>query len=150
MAERPSGRLARTESPAAPGPDERLGALVVEDDPATARAIVASFELQGFDTRHAPTLDAARRELAARPPTIASLDLVLPDGSGFELVPELGAAGVRCVIVVSGERSRDVVLESLGAEVFRHLVKPLRLSALFGAIVDAKALLAEDAEPASR
>ena len=125
-------------APGAPGP---LLALVVEDDPDIARAIVASFELQGFEVRHAATLDAARRELAARCPAVASIDIGLPDGRGFELVPELGAAGVRRVIVVSGERSRDVVVESLGAGVFRHLVKPLRLSALFGAIIDAKASL---------
>lgn len=130
-------------------PATPLRALVVEDDPAAARAIVAGFELQGVTACHAGSLVEARAYLDTDRPAIACIDLSLPDGYGLDLVPALEAVGVRYVIVVSGERAHEHVVRGLKGGVFRHFVKPLRLSMLLDAIIEIKAVLASEAADAA-
>lgn len=43
----------------------------------------------GFATASAETLTAARKILAEQPPDIIVLDILLPDGNGFDFLPEL-------------------------------------------------------------
>ncbi|MGC4004483.1 MAG: response regulator [Pirellulales bacterium] len=74
------------------GPTPR-GVLIVEDDPLTSEMLVDLLTEQygpGTAVVGAPTLAAARRELAARPELeIVLLDHILPDGLGVEFLNEL-------------------------------------------------------------
>ena len=97
--------------------------LVVEDEPAIAESLAYSLRRDGYAAQIVGTVAAAEREIGGV--DLVILDLMLPDGSGFEV---LGAAR-RCatppaVIVLSsrdGEADRVAALES-GAD--DYVTKP--------------------------
>ena len=74
-----------TAAPTADAPP-RPRILHIEDDADVHRFIsTLATELADFD--HAPDLDAARRLLAAHAYDLVILDLALPDGSGWDILP---------------------------------------------------------------
>jgi two-component system catabolic regulation response regulator CreB len=85
--------------------------LVVEDEPAIAESIAYALRRDGFAVGIASTLAEAERELEGT--DLVVLDLMLPDGSGFDL---LGLARQRAhgvaVIILS---SRDDVADRIAA-----------------------------------
>ena len=97
--------------------------LVVEDEPAIAESLAYSLRRDGYAAQIVGTVAAAEREIAGA--DLVILDLMLPDGSGFEV---LGAArrspNAPPVIVLSsrdGEADRVAALES-GAD--DYVTKP--------------------------
>lgn len=97
--------------------------LVVEDEPAIAESLAYSLRREGYQVALAPTLAAAEDKVEDC--QLVILDLMLPDGSGFELL-----AGLRrlsdppAVIVLSsrdGEADRVAGLET-GAD--DYVTKP--------------------------
>src|SRR5262245_24374490 len=78
----------------------------------------------------APTLTAARRLLSV---DVVVLDLVLPDGSGFSLIPEITRAGARAIVLTSRDEDVECVaaLEA-GADDF--VAKPFSPRALIARI----------------
>ena len=97
--------------------------LIVEDEPAIAESLSYALRRDGFTVTWAPTLADARDAIEGM--DLLILDLMLPDGSGFELV---GAArrvkGGPAIIVLSsrdGEADRVVALE-MGAD--DYVTKP--------------------------
>jgi two-component system catabolic regulation response regulator CreB len=85
--------------------------LVVEDEPAIAESIAYALRRDGFTVGLASTLAEAERELDGT--DLVVLDLMLPDGSGFDLI---GLARQRAhpvaVIILS---SRDDVSDRIAA-----------------------------------
>ena len=63
-------------------------ALVIEDDPDFAAALEGLVKLEGFETRTARTLDAARKQLKEQQVDVILADLELPDGRGTDLIGE--------------------------------------------------------------
>ena len=59
--------------------------LVVEDDPASRRALVQLLQLSGFEVIIAATLADAVNQLAHKPDFVL-LDLMLPDGTGTSVL----------------------------------------------------------------
>lgn len=96
------------ELPALPRPEPtsngRPRILVCEDDPHVYRQIVRALEAGGYAVDVAPTLERARRLLATRTYAAVTLDLVLADGEGSDLLGELDRIPV---IVISGS-NRDL------------------------------------------
>src|SRR4030095_14040558 len=66
--------------------------LLVEDEAVLARHLVTILTHEGYDVRHADTIDAGRRVAAGAPVDIALLDLPLPEGSGLDLLETLTSA----------------------------------------------------------
>jgi len=98
--------------------------LVVEDEDGIVEPVVAALEREGFAPVVAGTLAAAREAFAATPPDIVLLDVMLPDGSGFDLCRELRRSSDVPVIMVTArgdEMDRIVGLE-IGAD--DYVVKP--------------------------
>lgn len=91
---------------APPSQRPRVRVLVVEDDDAIADAVVYCLERDGMDVARAATLSSARSMSAAR--DVVVLDLGLPDGSGFSLIPELRREPDGPRIVVLTSRDEDV------------------------------------------
>ena len=103
--------------------------LVVEDDDATRRLLVEGLRKERIEARAVADVAAARAAVAADRPSLALVDIGLPDGSGLDLLRGLTADGVP-VIVLSGrggEVDRVLGLE-LGAE--DYVVKPFYLREL--------------------
>jgi DNA-binding response OmpR family regulator len=100
-----------------------LTVLVIEDDNDTADVIRRALLTNGIASTIAPSNAVATALLAAdlRPDAIL-LDLDLPDAFGLDLLPELRT--VAPVIVLTGRRSEDTIVEglSLGAE--DYVTKP--------------------------
>lgn len=97
--------------------------LVVEDEPAIAESIAYSLRRDGFQTTIASTFAQAERELALA--TLVILDLMLPDGSGFDLIAIARRnENPPAIIVLSsrdGEADRVAALET-GAD--DYVTKP--------------------------
>jgi len=64
-------------------------ALIVEDDPGQLRGLAELVEREGFLTRTAGNLAAARAALDEHMPDVVLSDLTLPDGSGLDLLSVL-------------------------------------------------------------
>jgi DNA-binding response OmpR family regulator len=97
--------------------------LVVEDEPAIAESVAYALRRDGFDT--SITVSLAEAEAAAQNVDLIVLDLMLPDGSGFELIGRLRATGRGTPIIVlssrDGEADRVAALET-GAD--DYVTKP--------------------------
>jgi DNA-binding NtrC family response regulator len=105
-------------------------ALVVEDDRSSLAALLELVEHEGFTTAGADSLGAARAALAAGPmPAVVLADLVLPDGSGLELVEAAAAVGAH-VVLITGHASVETAVEALRRGVTDYLTKPVDLARL--------------------
>ncbi|HVY49026.1 MAG TPA: response regulator, partial [Minicystis sp.] len=97
--------------------------LVVEDEPAIAESIAYSLRRDGFAATVAPTVGAAERELPGA--DLVVLDLMLPDGSGFDLIGHIRRRQLGTAIIVlssrDGEADRVAALET-GAD--DYVTKP--------------------------
>ncbi len=98
--------------------------LLVEDEDSITTPLAEALEREGFATRVARTaaeaIEAGKRER----PDLVLLDLMLPDGSGFDVCRELRAVSSVPIIVLSarGEETDRGVGRELGAD--DYVVKP--------------------------
>jgi len=83
--------------------------LVVEDEPAIAESIAYSLRRDGFTVEVAPTLAAAERSIDGV--ALMILDLMLPDGSGFDLIGQVrrGKQGTAIIVLSSRDSEADRV-----------------------------------------
>jgi two-component system catabolic regulation response regulator CreB len=97
--------------------------LVVEDEPAIAESVSYALRRDGFSATSAA--DAASAEKLVADAELIVLDLMLPDGSGFDLINKWRKAGRRTPIIVLSSRDdeadRIAALES-GAD--DYVTKP--------------------------
>jgi CheY-like chemotaxis protein len=107
--------------------------LVVDDDADSLRASVRLLELNGFAAQGAKSLNEALELWTSRPCDILVADLILPDGSGLDLMRRLHGSGVRGVSV-SGHDDPTNQRASLDAGFAAHLVKPIRFEDLLTAV----------------
>ena len=111
--------------------------LIVEDDPSSRAALAELVALEGFDTVTAGSLAEARTYLKTVQPDLLITDLMLPDGSGIELLDsgEMGSP-MECV-VITGHASVDSAVDALRVGATDYLTKPIdvaRLRAILGNI----------------
>ena len=79
--------------------------LLVEDERAIAESLAFALRRDGFEVAHAATRSAAEPELGRC--DLVVLDLMLPDGSGFDLLSELRDAGVRVPVIILSSRDEE-------------------------------------------
>ena len=82
-----------------------LHIVVVEDEPAIAESVAYSLEREGYRASTAPTLEAGRE--AAATADLVVLDLMLPDGSGIDLLVELRRHGRGTPVIVLSSRDQE-------------------------------------------
>lgn len=97
-------------------------ALIVDDDPSFRLGLAAVLRLEGFVTASAATCREALDELAKGSVDVLFVDVNLPDGSGFDLLPRPDAP---TVIVVTAEPSLSVADEALSLGAWDCLAKPV-------------------------
>lgn len=81
------------------------GILIVEDEPAIAESLHYALGRAGFETRTASTLLKAKQ--FAGWPNLIVLDLMLPDGSGFDFIRALRRARDATPIIVLSSREDE-------------------------------------------
>lgn len=102
-----------------------LTVLVVEDSRFASEALRLMCLRSGARIRRADCLYSARRHLKVYRPSVAVIDLGLPDGSGTDLIAELAAARPRVdvILAISGQDNAGEGALGAGADAF--LAKPL-------------------------
>jgi DNA-binding response OmpR family regulator len=98
--------------------------LMVEDERSITEPLAEALAREGFDTEVAGTV-AAALELARRAePDLVLLDVMLPDGSGYDVCRELRAGSRVPIIMLTarGEETDRIVGLELGAD--DYIVKP--------------------------
>lgn len=76
-----------------------LRVLVVEDEPGIAEALVAAFRFRGWYADHAGTVAHAIESVRLVPPDLVVLDVMLPDGLGFDLLNDLRARNPQLAVL---------------------------------------------------
>lgn len=123
----PLPSLPRRPPPGRPLMGVRL--LLVEDSRFASDAVRLMCLRSGARMRRADSLAAARRHLAVYRPTVALIDLGLPDGSGAALLADLAGGDVPGLLATSGDPGREAEALAAGASAF--LAKPLESLAAF-------------------
>jgi PAS domain S-box-containing protein len=99
--------------------------LLVEDHEDTARALRRMLENAGYRVGYASTLASARDLAAKRRFRLVISDLGLPDGSGLDLMGELGDSGQVRGIALSGFGADSDVAAAKAAGFAAHFTKPV-------------------------
>lgn len=82
------------------GPDGRpLRVLVVEDETGISEALVAAFAFRGWDAQSAGTIGEATEKVRLLAPQLVVLDVMLPDGNGFDLLEVLRARNPQIAVL---------------------------------------------------
>lgn len=105
--------------------------LIIEDERMLSQSITEYFEREDYTCEHAYTCNEAFGKIAAYEYDCILLDLMLPDGSGLEIlrnikkeVPQTG------VIIVSAKDSLEDKIEGLKIGADDYLAKPFHLPEL--------------------
>ena len=122
---------------------KRARLLLVEDDAAIRRFVTLALEEMPLDIVEAPTLAAAIEALHGTPFQVVLCDLMLPDGSGLDLLRGLAGADSPCPgaarVAFSAGVSAAVSRELNRAGVLEILAKPASLAALESCVLRALA-----------
>ena len=115
--------------------DERLRVLVVDDEPNIVDVISMALRFEGFDVESAATGADAIAAVAARPPQLVVLDVMLPDIDGFEVARRLAGARAKVpIIFLTARDSTEDVVHGLTLGSDDYVTKPFSLEELVARI----------------
>jgi DNA-binding NtrC family response regulator len=104
-------------------------ALIIDDDTNACEALAELIAEQGFTTGTAASLADAREQLRNAPDLIL-VDLLLPDGSGLDLIKNLPPNPITEVVIVTGHASLESSIEAMRHGATDYLLKPIHLAQL--------------------
>lgn len=105
--------------------------FVVDDNKDTLHLLACLLEGAGFEVRCTGTMQAALLEFPEFGSQLLLSDIGLPDGDGWELLRQLGQAGLHpYAIAMSGFGTPADHAASARAGFRHHMVKPIDLDAL--------------------
>jgi two-component system KDP operon response regulator KdpE len=108
----------------------RARVLVVDDEQQILRALQTSLRGAGYEVETADNAERALAAAAMRPPEAVIVDLLLPDGTGTDVVRELRTWSSAPVIVLSavGEEREKIAALDAGAD--DYVTKPVGIDEL--------------------
>jgi two-component system, NtrC family, response regulator AtoC len=122
-------------------PEHKTRILLVEDETLFARAVAKQLQKAGYACEHAETIADGHALARQFLPDLVLLDMRLPDGNGFDMLPDFAAKGVAVIVMTAhGELADAVNAIKLGA--VDYLKKPIDLDELL--------LIIQKAENASK
>jgi len=114
--------------------------LVVDDDGAIRTVVREALRRAGFTVETAGTVAEQRRCLASFKPEVLVTDVMLPDGNGLDVIPEVLANSPGLpIIVLSAQNTFTTALRATEQGAFDYLPKPFDLAELTRAVTDALA-----------
>ena len=108
--------------------------LVIEDEPALARALAITLRARRYDVDVAHSGSAGLDAVAARHPDVVVLDLGLPDLDGMEVLQALRGWTRVPVVVLSARVTSDEKVEALDAGADDYVTKPFGMDELLARI----------------
>ena len=105
--------------------------LVVEDDAALMEVVCDQLRSLGHTVDAARTIAGALEELGRAQFDVALLDLMLPDGSGIEILRRIAEEDLPTeAIVLTGYASVDTAIEAMKLGAYDYMTKPARMNEL--------------------
>ena len=105
--------------------------LVIEDDADLREIIVRSLEKERYVVETAADCATARMKVFVYEYDCLLLDIMLPDGSGLDILREMSARGRKCnVIILSAKDSIEDKVTGLDLGADDYLAKPFHLAEL--------------------
>lgn len=108
--------------------------LVVDDETQIVRGLSAALRAAGYEVASAETAQSAVRAFAVRPPHVAILDLVLPDGSGVDVCRAVREWTDLPIIVVSALDTEVDKIAALDAGADDYVTKPYAVGELLARV----------------
>jgi two-component system nitrogen regulation response regulator GlnG len=114
--------------------------LVCDDDAAIRTVVREALRRAGHTVETAATAADLKRQIRSFRPQVLLTDVVLPDGNGLDLVPELLAGHPHMpIIVLSAQNTFTTAMRATEQGAFDYLPKPFDLGELAQAVEDALA-----------
>jgi len=107
-------------------------ALIVEDDREAAEMMAALIATENFTVATAHSLREARAQLSLNQPDLVLLDLMLPDGSGMDLLDDTQMLANSEVVLITGHASLETSIQALRHGAADYLIKPVNIKQLQG------------------
>lgn len=105
--------------------------LIVEDDRALAEILKAGLDEDGFEVDVAPNWREGHRLATRMDYRVLVVDLMLPDGSGVDLISSLRRVGiVTPILVVTARGDTATTVSALNHGADAYVVKPVAIAAL--------------------
>ncbi|HEY7184538.1 MAG TPA: response regulator [Blastocatellia bacterium] len=108
--------------------------LIVEDEADIRRFVRMAMEKEGMTVFEAQTVGQARIDAATRKPTLAIIDLGLPDSDGKTLIREMRRWSTVPILVLSARDQEREKVAALDAGADDYLVKPFGVPELLARV----------------
>ena len=109
-------------------------ALIVDDEQDAAEMMASLISAEGYSVSVAGTIAAARRLMALQQPDVVLLDLLLPDGSGMQLIDVIKSIPNAEVVLITGHASVETSIQALRMGAADYLTKPVNIKHLRGVL----------------
>lgn len=108
-----------------------MNLLIVDDEASLRDFLSIVFEDEGWRVETAGSVAEARAAVAKNEPDLILCDLMLPDGSGIDLLREVKAATPSvAVVMITAHTSTKSAVEALKAGAFDYIAKPFDIDEL--------------------
>jgi DNA-binding response OmpR family regulator len=110
---------------------ERWKLLLVDDEVEFVSTLAERLALRGIDVRTALSGEEALRQIAADPPQVIILDVMMPGMGGLEVLQRVKAQNpeIRVILLTGIGNPRDGA-EGIRLGAFDYLMKPLQIEEL--------------------
>ena len=131
-------RIAKRRSDVQTQPRPGTYALVVEDEPHLAKFLKQYLSFDGFDVKVALSRSELNAVLRQPPlPDVVLLDVMLPDGDGFDILQKMRAHPALKdvpVVMMTAKATRAAVIKGLACGADGYVTKPFEPDALLKAV----------------
>ncbi|MFQ5525522.1 MAG: sigma-54-dependent transcriptional regulator [Thermoanaerobaculia bacterium] len=101
--------------------------LIVDDEEVLQDVLTSVLGKEGFETRSARTIKDARSVLSTEEIDLVLLDLMLPDGSGLDLLKEIRREDPeQVVVVITAFSSVEGAIQAMREGAFHYIPKPFK------------------------
>ena len=104
--------------------------LLVEDDRSLGKTLAERLAKEGLDVEWVETLASGRSAVADGAWDLAIVDVMLPDGSGFDLVPDIRRRSRTPIMFMTALNSAESRLSGFELGADEYLPKPFHLKDL--------------------
>ncbi len=119
-----------------------MSALIVEGVPGLRRVLGGLLRDRGMEVSTAGSVAAAREQIGHRPFIAVIVDLVLPDGSGLDVLDTLRGSGSRAHVIVMSDSTADADrIAALRRGADEYVVKPFPLRQLAARVLAVRRLV---------